>query len=515
MKSPLRKRIQNFLALTVFTAGCAASTPRRIAVEPPCAGEKCQGWASVLLSGGRDPEQNAVAHERNLAFAARTLGKLGVRQEKVFFADGEDPGADLQVEEPDRARRRRRMALGLLLDPEVDTRAAAATYRDHSFPGAAPATLPSVLGGLAADARRAHQAGEHPDHLLLYVTDHGLQGQDPTNNRIVLWGDRDLDVRTLGVSLDEQPSSRRVVLVMAQCFSGSFAALVHQGGDPSSPLAPHDRCGFFAAPPDRPAAGCSPRDEEELYDDYTTRFFAALGGLDRLGRPAPAADFDGDGRVSFEEAHLAAVTLAETQDVPVASSEEWLRRARPGWLALDEEVPVEKFLTGAPPAQRAAAEALLRATGQRPSVTRSRLQALLESLPPCGHGLCEAEDALAEAQRRAHAAMRKVAGAPPRGHPTPEELLQKLGDEQVERWAQAARLALDEVERLDVLVEQLRARVEAQQGRLLRLLRLAEWMALEARAAREGGALWSSYERLRRCENSGPWGQGQGNTRPR
>jgi hypothetical protein len=64
---------------------------------------------------------------------------------------------------------------------------------------------------------------------------------------------------------------------------------------------------------------------------------------------------------------------------------------------------------------------------------------------------------------------------------------------------------VDEVLRLDARVEALRVEAETQEARLLRLLRMGELQLLERRAAREGGAPWAAYQRLRRCEAAGPW----------
>jgi hypothetical protein len=485
--------------------GCGAVAIQHPTSEPPCAGAGCVGWTSLLLSGGRGPEENAVAHEKNLLFAARTLERLGVRREAVFFADGDDPAPDLQQEEPE-PRRRLLFAAGLLLDPERDIHEAALAYRDHAFPGAQRADRGSVLRGLAASAAGAAavKGPEAPDDLLLYVTDHGMQQDDPSNNVIVLWGPRDLSVRDLGTALDAQPPARRVVSVMAQCFSGSFAALAHRGGDPAAPLAAHDRCGFFAAPSDRPAAGCSPRDDENLYDDYTTRFFAALGRKLRGGAPAVSADADGDGRVSFEEAHFAAIALEQTQDVPVSTSEELLRRAHPDWPHTEESAPYERLLEGARPALRAAALALLSASSTPPRATLAEIRRKLEWIQERYQGRrLEAEEQLAAAKLRAHEALRRAAG--PVWGKSPAELLERVGETTVKQWIQTAQPHFDEALRQDARAEALLMEAETHQAQLLRLLRMGELQAMERRAAREGGALWSSYLRLRRCEASGPW----------
>ena len=499
--------------LGALLAGCGAVAARpagRPAVEhprsePPCTGAGCVGWTSEILSGGRVPSQNAVAHERNVRFASRTLGRLGVGSERVHFASGENGRADVQLEEPDPRRRWLLYTTALLASPEADIHDAALVYRAHDLPGARRADLRTVLDGLHESATRATSAGPTGPDLLFYVTDHGQQGDTPSQNVIVLWGRRDLDVPTLGAALDEQPPTRRVVAVMAQCFAGAFAALVHQGGDPSAPLAEHDRCGFFAAPADRPAAGCSPRGDESLYDDYTTRFFAALGGRDRQDAPAPAADADGDGRVSYEEAHFAAITLEQTQDVPVSTSEEMLRQAHPDWLAAASGAePFSQLLTDARPALRRAAEALLQATQTPPSAGLDSLRGRLEAIETlCWPGLCEADDALTAAKVRAHQALRALEPSVPLL--APPEMLGKLGEAHVASLLDRARSEVEAVVAAERATDEALAASETHTGRLRRLIRLGELQQLERRARAAQDPLWSSVQRVRRCEVSGPW----------
>jgi hypothetical protein len=295
--------------------------------------------------------------------------------------------------------------------------------------------------------------------------------------------------------------------VMAQCFSGSFAGLVHQGGNPTAPLASHDRCGFFAAPPDRPAAGCSPKSDESLYDDYTTRFFAALGGQTRRGDPAPAADLDGDGQVTFEEAHLAAIALEHTMDVPVSTSEELLRRSRPEWLvqAENDGRPMREVLAYARVPLARTAEALARSLHLRDVVTVRDLHRMVDfESDRCFPGLCEAEEALPIARARAHEALLANGGARvPRG--AAALALIAMGPGKVDAMIAAAQPHFDAVLALEAGVERLRQAAEDREARLLRLARLLVLTQLEQRATKAGGPLADALARVRACETSGPW----------
>ncbi len=501
--------------------GASPPTAALAPAEAPaaCTQGRCVGWSALLLSGGGELSDNAVAHERNVSFAGRTLASLGLPQARqtLLFADGDDPSPDLSYEEPDEERRRRLYAMGLWLTPEAFARTAVLRARNHALGPTRAADSETVLGTLADDADAARRAfgrsaaeGAEPRDLFLYVTDHGVRGRDTSNNLIVLWGSPHLRVRELGAALDRQPPDRRVVTVMAQCFSGSFANLVHEGGDPRRPLARHDRCGFFAAPPDRPAAGCSPKTDESLYDDYTTRFFSALGGVDRAGRPAPGADLDGDGRVSYEEAHWAAVRHEQTMDVPVSSSEELLRRRYDDALRefASDRRPLVDLLADARVELRGVAQALLSALElPRSTSLRALRRRHDETANRCWPGLCETESLLTGARLRAHQSLRRSAAELGLSPPTqrPDLTLALLGPERVGALINAARPDVERVERLDALVDRLRLASETYEARLERLRRVVELHLLERRVRAEAGPFRRAYERVRACETSGPW----------
>src|SRR5205823_3028792 len=137
--------------------------------------------------------------------------------------------------------------------------------------------------------------------VLLYFTGHGSpnRSSDRENNSYDLWQEGTLSVRELAAEVNRPPAEQPVTLVMVQCFSGAFANLLFQDGDPSKPLADRDLAGFFAAIKERMAAGCTPEVNEAEYHDFTSYFFAALSGRDRVGRRVSGADFNRDGRVSM------------------------------------------------------------------------------------------------------------------------------------------------------------------------------------------------------------------------
>ena len=284
---------------------------------PPAASA---GWKGVLVSGGGTPPSNAVAHEKNILFVQRTLGRAGLTPADMltFMSVGRRPVPDISYVA---AVPQDRWEL-VILDRLFGHGGIALAYRHH---GVTDVTGGAVRGDIVRALRQSAGALRSGDTLLVYTTDHGQRNEaDLDDNYVVLWGEDKLGVRDVRGALASQHAGR-VVGVFAQCYSGAFAALAF---DPKTKAAvPQDRCVFAATLATREAAGCTPEIDEADYDDYTTRFFAALHGVDRMGRSTPAADYDGDGKVSLAEAHAYAVMTEDTIDVPVKSSEVFLERS--------------------------------------------------------------------------------------------------------------------------------------------------------------------------------------------
>ena len=165
------------------------------------------------------------------------------------------------------------------------------------------------------------------DRLFLYVTAHGEKSEDrknPYETSIMLWNDEKLTVSEFVALLDSLPEGVSVVAVMVQCYTGGFARFIYDKADPENGLAKQIRCGFFATVHDRVAAGCTPDVDETTYVEYSTYFWEAVAGHTRAGKPIVAPDYDGDGKVSFAEAHAYTVLNADTIDLPLTSSSEFL-----------------------------------------------------------------------------------------------------------------------------------------------------------------------------------------------
>jgi thiol-disulfide isomerase/thioredoxin len=141
----------------------------------------------------------------------------------------------------------------------------------------------------------------------VYVTDHGTKNAaDTANNRITLWGDKEsLSVRELRALLERLDPGVRVVTLMSQCFSGSFAHLIHTHATDGVP--PGRVCGYFASTADRPAYGCYPENRGRENVGHSFQFFQALAATPR-----------------FADAHRAVLVADATPDVPIASSDTYL-----------------------------------------------------------------------------------------------------------------------------------------------------------------------------------------------
>jgi thiol-disulfide isomerase/thioredoxin len=139
-----------------------------------------------------------------------------------------------------------------------------------------PATNAALRAWFDSEGRQL-RAG---DTLLLYVTDHGEPNRkDPTNNTIVLWHES-LSVDQLRELLAQLHPGVRVVMLMSQCFSGSFAnALFPADGELR---ASGKLCGYFASTADRPAYGCYPENRGRDGVGHSHHFFQALDALGRM-----------------------------------------------------------------------------------------------------------------------------------------------------------------------------------------------------------------------------------------
>lgn len=287
----------------------------------------------LVAAGGGAPSYNEIALEKNVRYFQRTLAHMGWNPAiaTTFFANGHD--GQQTVRYIDFLGRERFKA------PDIENLTGAAT-------------LANVQDWLQAYPETANGAQNCP--AFFYFTGHGgLNRRNPDDNNMILWEEDLLPVTELAAMLDQWPADIPFVTMMAQCFSGSFANLIYEGGDPEQPIALQTRCGFFATVPTRPSVGCTPLVNEADYRDYSSSFFAGLSGRDRVGNDVPSADYDANGQVSFAEAHAFAKVDGATSDWPISTSEAWLQRqSYDQQIQLIRQTPMQTWLAQARPEQQ-------------------------------------------------------------------------------------------------------------------------------------------------------------------
>ncbi|MCY1075193.1 Caspase domain-containing protein [Archangium lansingense] len=301
----------------------------------------------LVLGGGGEPSSNEIALEKNVRYFQRTLEAHGLAPASatVYFANGNDGQATVRY-------------LG---------EGAREQFKALEIPHLkGPATLEHFLEWVEQSARDTPQ-----QPVFIYFTGHGgLNGRHRNNNHLALWEGDSLTVRAFGLFLNRLPSTTPVVTVMSQCYAGSFANFIYQDANPKRPVVAQPRCGFFATVDYLPSVGCTPEVDEADYKDYSSSFFAGLSGLGRTGKVVTSADYDGDGRVSYAEAHAFAKVDGETTDLPISTSESWLqRRVKRRDRSRLTSAPIQEVMRSGRPAQRYVVESLVRKLGLLPGLS--------------------------------------------------------------------------------------------------------------------------------------------------
>lgn len=289
----------------------------------------------LIVGGGPDLKHNQVAIESNVRYAYRLLPKGA--SARILFTNGDPSSSNVLYEDSKQA----------------------AQYRKPNLPRLDGPSSPDRLRSELADLGSRLQADPtHP--ALLYFTGHGSGSPETryANNHYDLWNDKAYYVSDLAASLQSFPKATPIVLVMVQCFSGAFGNVLFEMGNPNGALVDRRICGFFAASPDRMAAGCTPEVNEANYRDFTGYFFGALTGTDRVGKPVTGADYNHDGKVGMNEAFAFALIHDESIDTPVCTSDVFLRHFTKTPDAEIMKTPFSDVRTWARPEQLAALDGL-------------------------------------------------------------------------------------------------------------------------------------------------------------
>ncbi len=320
----------------------------------------------LVMGGGSKPSSNQVSLEKNVNYFYRVIERIGLgnAQRDILFACGDDPTKDdvqyiaTASDDPDTMR-----LIEVLIGPG---KGQSMQYRPHDIGGG---EAMSSRDNIVAWFDR-HREGEldqlnQDDQLLVYFTGHGGRGpkDDKQNTSLYLWPNHNIRMNAFTQELDKLDPDTPVVMVMVQCFSGGFANVIFNEGDPARGLSEHNRCGFFAAVHSRTAAGCTPNVNEADYKEYSSYFWAALCGEDRLGVGVDRPDYNSDGQTDYLEAHAYAMIHSDSTDLSMTTSDRLVRAievpdAKPGESRLSQDSAYPDLYDVADPARRAILDGL-------------------------------------------------------------------------------------------------------------------------------------------------------------
>jgi hypothetical protein len=256
---------------------------------------------ALLINGGSQPALNYQSHLHHLQDMVALLERRGISRERihVLSADGDDDAKDLAVRDSQTSGfwLLEGTRIGGLLQPRTEI----ANTRWEGM-----TLLPASRAAVKDWFERSEEILAPGDRLLIFVTDHGTgNDEDPNNGSISLWGEI-LTVRELKWLVSRLPSAVQAVMVMSQCYSGTFADAMYEEGatEPSG-----DVCGFFSTARDLLAYGCFPEGRDRDRVGHAFRFIDALERHDTTA-----------------EAHLEVLVTDGTPDAPLRTSDVYLER---------------------------------------------------------------------------------------------------------------------------------------------------------------------------------------------
>lgn len=318
----------------------------------------------LTVGGGYSPAGNQVSLERNVLFFRKLLSEKYPGEAKLphdlYFADGDSPNPDLNYIPEDQKSPHANRLIAMIFGKEEHL---GLHYRSNELENMNGVSSPENLEKWFKESGSKLHAG---DRLILYITAHGGRSSDKKNKhntKLYMWNTRSIDARTLANHLKSLPEGVEVMTVMVQCYSGGFANLLFEEADSTKGPGARPVCGFFATVHDRIAAGCTPDINEENYDEFSSHFWAAIRGTTRTDKSVPSADYDGDGEISFEEAHAYTLLASQSVDIPIKTTDAFLRKHskishkdHPNLLSL--ESPYFQLLTKARPVELAVLDGL-------------------------------------------------------------------------------------------------------------------------------------------------------------
>ena len=295
----------------------------------------------LICGGGYSPSGNQISLESNVKYFQRIKDKIGLKafKSKVLFADGSNPARDLQFFDPKFIVPKTNL---IIAETFGSTRGIYNQYRSNQLQThgiSSEKEIDAWIDGL-------EQVSPHSLNLI-YFTGHGGKAdkKETFNTTAYLWDNKKLKVSDFAKKMNKMPQEQSTILIMVQCYSGGYANVIFKDGDPVKGLHEHARAGFFATVHDRVAAGCTPDIREENYQEYSTRFWEALSGESRLGKKINKPDYDQDGNTSLLEAHSYVIIHSNTIDVPVKTSDVFLRKFSSTQPPKDQSTSIHKLIS--------------------------------------------------------------------------------------------------------------------------------------------------------------------------
>ena len=275
----------------------------------------------MIWGGGYSASGNEVSLESNVRYLLRQKDAIGLGKfrTKTLFSDGMDRARDLKYIDPSFTVPEPNLILAEIFG---STRGIYDHYRNNHLKADGASSIKEFDNWL----KDVNSSSKKTSNLI-YFTGHGGKGEKktPYNTATYLWNNYKFKVSDFTKKLNSLPSDQTFILVMVQCYSGGFANYIFREGDSKKGLHPQVRAGFFATVHDRVAAGCTPDIREENYQEYSTHFWEALCGESRIGKKIQKPDFNGDGSTSLTEAHAYVVIHSNTIDIPIKTSDVFLR----------------------------------------------------------------------------------------------------------------------------------------------------------------------------------------------
>lgn len=299
----------------------------------------------LVIGGGYSASGNQVSLESNVKYFRniQNIIGLGNAQTHTFFADGKDKGRDLQFFDPKFHIPQINLIFAELFGK---TKGIANQYRTNNLNPDDSSSIKSLDNWFNLQKK---MTGNQKN--IIYFTGHGGKGANKTqyDTTAYLWDNEKLKVTDFVKKLDQLPIQQSTILIMVQCYSGGFANVLFQDGDPQKELSKHLRAGFFSTVQSRVAAGCTPDIREEKYQEYSTSFWEALSGISRMGENVIQPDFNSDGKTSLMEAHSYVSINSNTIDIPLKTSDILLRKYLPNEFKPKKILPktsniIEKYL---------------------------------------------------------------------------------------------------------------------------------------------------------------------------